>query len=53
MKKKCSILFVDTPGFFIGKTSFDAENTFLIQEDDKIYIGADNKILYCKIRGLR
>lgn len=52
-EKKCSILFVDTPGFFIGKTSFDAENTFLIQEDDKIYIGADNKILYCKIRGLR
>lgn len=49
---ECSILLIDPPNFMIGKTKFKSKNAFLIQKEDKIYIGTDDKIAALDVRGL-
>ena len=49
---ECSLLLIDPPDLMMGKTKFKSENTFLIQKENKIYIGTDEKITALDIRGL-
>lgn len=50
-ENECSLLLIDPSGFMIGKTKFKATNAFLIQKENKIYIGTDDKIAALEIRG--
>ena len=49
---ECSLLLIDPPDLMMGKTKFKSENAFLIQKENKIYIGTDEKITALDIRGL-
>lgn len=49
----CKLLFVDPFSLKIAKTEFSAQNTFLIQEKNKIFFGSDNKISAIEMRGLK
>ncbi len=44
-----TLLAISPPKGLIGKTTFKAKNTFLIQDDDRVYLGSDSKILGLKI----
>ena len=48
---ECSLLLIDPPDLMMGKTKFKSENAFLIQKENKIYIGTDEKISALDIRG--
>ena len=49
---ECSLLLINPPDLMIGKTKFKSENAFLIQKENKIYIGTDENITALDIRGL-
>ncbi len=51
-ERECSLLLIDPPDFMLGKTKFNSKNAFLIQKENKIYIGTDDKIAAFEIRGL-
>ncbi|MGI5084713.1 hypothetical protein [Treponema putidum] len=51
-ENECSLLLIDPPNFMMGKTKFNSKNAFLIQKENKIYIGTDDKIAAFEIRGL-
>ncbi len=44
-----TLFAISPPNGIIGKTSFEAKNTFLIQDEDRVYLGSDSKILGLKM----
>jgi len=49
----CTLAAIRPPDYVIGKTKFNAKSAFLIQDKDRIYLGADTKITAFEIRGLK
>ncbi|AGT44693.1 hypothetical protein TPE_2219 [Treponema pedis str. T A4] len=52
-EKECTLIAINPPDFIIGKTKFNSKHVFLIQDEDKIYLGTDTKITALEIRGIK
>lgn len=49
----CTLVAIQLPTFLVGKTKFKTKNSFLIQDEDRLYLGIDSKISALEIRGLK
>lgn len=49
----CTLAAICPPDYVVGKTKFKAKSAFLIQDNNRIYLGTDTKITAFEIRGLK
>ncbi|MEL3906041.1 MAG: hypothetical protein P1P65_03280 [Treponema sp.] len=51
-EQTASLSFIEAPLYTIGKTSFPAQNIFLLQEHETLFLAADTKLARIDIKGI-